>query len=263
MSKYESFDYEDDSFRAYLDEPAAVVNIKKNVLENLVDFDAGARLNSFYEMAREDRSVSALLVVNEEGSYGQRQYNRFLKRVAGRASDDMNLNLPKENKQVMRAREINMLQQMATRFVEFPKLLVLGLNQRVVTPMFGVSLAADFRFGTEDLSFSLAHMHYGLHPSGGLAFFLPRFVGQGKAIEMLMKGGEIKAEEALELGLVHDILPKEGFERAAVERTKALCEQDVAVISATKKLAYDFIPELKRHFEREYKISSAEIKNVD
>ena len=133
----------------------------------------------------------------------------------------------------------------------YKKLIIDGLQGVVVTPFFGESLSADIRLASDDLCFSLAHKKFGLHPTGGLIFFLPRFVGQGKANEILLTTDVIDAKSALELGLVSHIFPNEDFEYSCIQTAKELAGLSQATIETTKKLSFNYKADLQNYFRQE------------
>src|SRR5207237_10427770 len=68
---------------------------------------------------------------------------------------------------------------------------------------FGLSLvlAADLAIASEDAIFTLAYRHVGLSADGGATYFLPRVVGERRALELALLGERFGAERALALGL--------------------------------------------------------------
>jgi enoyl-CoA hydratase len=70
---------------------------------------------------------------------------------------------------------------------------------------------------SEDARFGLPQTAYGLIPSGGGTQRLPRLVGRGKALEMLLLAEPISAQEAYRIGLVHNVVPR--------DRVLACCEE--------------------------------------
>ena len=65
-----------------------------------------------------------------------------------------------------------------------------------------LALACDIRFASPDVVMSLPETGLGLIPGGGGTQRLPRVVGLAKALDMMLTGERIKAEEALRIGLV-------------------------------------------------------------
>lgn len=93
------------------------------------------------------------------------------------------------------------------RLRRMPKPVIASTH--VAVSGFGLSLvlAADFVFATQGSTFVLAHRHIGLAPDGGASYFLPRIVGERKALELAMLGNRFDAAEALELGMVNWVIP--------------------------------------------------------
>jgi len=69
-------------------------------------------------------------------------------------------------------------------------------------------LACDFRLCTETAHFAMNHLTYGDIPCDGGTQRLSRVVGRSKAMEMILTGKEINAQEAHRIGLVHRIVPE-------------------------------------------------------
>jgi enoyl-CoA hydratase len=72
-----------------------------------------------------------------------------------------------------------------------------------------LALAATFRLATPRAAMALPEIKLGLMPGYGGTQRLPRVVGEAKALEMIMTGRTVKAEEALSIGLVHRIVSQE------------------------------------------------------
>ena len=252
MKKTLTFEYENDDVKRYIDGEVAVIKLKGQAFQLISDLEALNEYFVLYNMVESDPKIRALLFISEEDVFGEQGYSRFLAEITG---EDITLNRLKDpvkfQRHVIRSREIHILQRVILRIINLSKITIEALQGSVVTPFFGISLAADARFATEDLRFSLSHAKYGLHPSGGLAFFLPRYLPQGKAMQLLLQGGEITAREALELGLITDILTKEEFEQRCVQEARALCQLDLYTLKTTKRLAYQFNDELQRYFADE------------
>jgi len=100
-----------------------------------------------------------------------------------------------------------------------------------------------------------SHIKFGVPPDGALGFFLPRFVGLGKAVEMLLSNHPVSAAEACQLGLVNAVFPAHKFEKKCVEKTKELAQVPLATISYSKSLLYPHREEeLEHYLAREFSI---------
>lgn len=87
-----------------------------------------------------------------------------------------------------------------------------------------LSLLCDVRIATLDAKLAFNFVKLGLHPGLGATEFLPRVVGEGRAIELLISGRTVSGEEAASLGLVHTAVSTEGFEAEVRRQAQALAE---------------------------------------
>src|SRR5881628_1268689 len=68
------------------------------------------------------------------------------------------------------------------------------------------ALACDIRIASEDAQLGLTEVDLAIIPGGGGTQRLPRLVGRGKALEMILTGARIPADEALRIGLVERLV---------------------------------------------------------
>lgn len=72
-----------------------------------------------------------------------------------------------------------------------------------------LTLACDFRIASETARFGLPEIKIGAFPGGGGTQRLPRLIGTARAKEMIYTGDPISADQALTVGLVQKVAPKE------------------------------------------------------
>jgi enoyl-CoA hydratase len=104
-------------------------------------------------------------------------------------------------------------------------LLVERLGKPVVAAVNGfalgggceLALSCHIRLASEAARFGQPEVKLGLLPGFGGSQRLPRLVGKGRALEILLGGGTIDATEALRIGLVNRVVPADGLEAAARE----------------------------------------------
>ena len=78
-----------------------------------------------------------------------------------------------------------------------------------------LALAGDVRLAGESATFRMGRARDGWLPSNGGTQRLPRAVGRGQALRLLLTGETLDADEALRIGLVHDIADLEDAEALA------------------------------------------------
>jgi enoyl-CoA hydratase len=80
-----------------------------------------------------------------------------------------------------------------------------------------IALACDIRIAAADARFGLPEVRLGMIPGAGGTQRLPRVVGLGRALRLILTGESIDAEEALNIGLVEAVVPPEALLPTAVE----------------------------------------------
>jgi enoyl-CoA hydratase len=83
--------------------------------------------------------------------------------------------------------------------------VIAALNGDITGQGLELAMACDIRIATESSMFGLPHIRAGFIPCDGGTQRLPRLVGKGKALEMVLTGELIDAGEALRIGLVNRI----------------------------------------------------------
>jgi len=71
-----------------------------------------------------------------------------------------------------------------------------------------LALACDIRIAAANATLGLTEVNLAIIPGGGGTQRLPRVVGRGKALEMILTGARIPADEALRIGLVERVVPE-------------------------------------------------------
>jgi 2-(1,2-epoxy-1,2-dihydrophenyl)acetyl-CoA isomerase len=76
----------------------------------------------------------------------------------------------------------------------------------------GLALASDLCVARSDAFFTMAYRHIGFTADGGSSYFLPRIVGERKAMEFALLGERCDAKTALDLGLVNWVIEEDRYE---------------------------------------------------
>jgi len=92
---------------------------------------------------------------------------------------------------------------------ELPRPVVCALQGEALSAGLELALACDVRVAAEDARLGLPETKLGLVPMGGGTQRLARLVGRGKALEMILSGEPVDAREALRIGLVSAVAPRD------------------------------------------------------
>jgi enoyl-CoA hydratase/carnithine racemase len=96
--------------------------------------------------------------------------------------------------------------KLPTVALDIRKPIVAAVNGPVAGIGFALMLTTDVRFIAADARVSTTFARLGLVAEYGLSWLLPRVVGAGRAVELLMSGRIIDSDEALRIGLVHEVV---------------------------------------------------------
>ena len=105
----------------------------------------------------------------------------------------------------------------------------------------GCSLAraADIVGASRSASFLQAFINIGLVPDAGATWLLPRLAGRARAMEMMMLGDRIPAEQAAAWGMISRVVEDENLESEALALAVRLGQGPTAAYSLLRKLARD------------------------
>ncbi|MCL4300461.1 MAG: enoyl-CoA hydratase family protein [Anaerolineae bacterium] len=123
----------------------------------------------------------------------------------------------------------------AMRLLDKP--IIAALNGTTAGAGAVIALASDLRIAAEGMKFAFLFTKVGLTGADmGAAYLLPRVVGQGRALELLLLGDAIDAATAERYGLVNRVVPPADLLPKAEEWASRLAHGPTLAISMTKRL---------------------------
>ncbi len=244
ISEGDSFESSSDFLEAYIDETVGVINLRDRVFEIATDLSLKEAFFKKIRLADLLPSIEVLLILSAESAMGEEKHAQFMKRIVESFNGEMNL-----------FREENALSQFIQLICGFEKIIVSGVRGSVVGAFLGAILATDHRMITDNTVFSFPHIRYQMPPQGALAFFLPKYVGIMKAKKILLSGDSLSATQALELGLVDEIVTDESFEQGCIKAAKKISRVPSSVVGMTKSLMQCELKGLATYFEMEAKLA--------
>lgn len=120
------------------------------------------------------------------------------------------------------------------RLADLPKPTIAAISGYALGGGLEMALCCDFRLAAENAVFGCPEIKFGIIPGGGGTQRLPRLVGLGPATEMLMLGTSIKADRALSMGLVKEVVPLDQLETKTEGLAKQLIEIPSVALKACK-----------------------------
>jgi len=120
-------------------------------------------------------------------------------------------------------------------FERSPKPFIAAVNGFAFGMGCEVALGCDMRIAAASAQFGQPEIKLGVITGAGGSQRLPRLVGSGKAMEMILTGDPIDAEEALKWGLVNRVVPDEELEQTVSRITGKLCRLSASALKLSKE----------------------------
>lgn len=193
----------------------AYVTVNRPEVLNALDTPTWAALRTAFERARDDATVRGVILTGA----GHKAF------IAGADISEL-------------ARATAIEAEQASRFGQAVLDLVENLGKPVVAAVNGFALgggcetamACTIRISVETAKFGQPEVTLGLVPGGGGTQRLPRLVGKGRALQLILSGEIISAQEAYRIGLVNEIVPAADLiARAEAILSKIACNAPLAV----------------------------------
>jgi len=172
--------------------PIAYVTVNRPEVLNALDSDTWGDLERAFEEALEDPTVRGVILTGA----GEKAF------IAGADISEL--------------AEITAVEaQKSSRFGQSVLDLIENLGKPVIAAVNGFALgggcetamACTIRIASEKAKFGQPEVTLGLMPGGGGTQRLPRLVGKGRALQLILSGEIISAQEAYRIGLVNEVVP--------------------------------------------------------
>ncbi|MBW4719270.1 enoyl-CoA hydratase-related protein [Saccharothrix obliqua] len=134
--------------------------------------------------------------------------------------------------------------------VAMPKPVLAAVNGTAAGAGASLAYACDLRIAAESAKFLMAFANVGLSADTGASWTLPRLIGHGRAMEMMLLAQPVGAEEALRIGMVNRVVPDGEALPAALELARALAAGPTTAYAKIKE-AMAFSGELAAALEVE------------
>jgi len=123
----------------------------------------------------------------------------------------------------------------ATAIASLSQPVIAAINGDALGPGLELALSCDIRLASDKAKFSFPQVAKGLIPMDGGTQRLPRIVGKGKSLELILTAETINAEEALEIGLVNKVITKEELAAEAEAMAKIMTAKGPIALKFAKE----------------------------
>lgn len=227
------------------------VRIERDGAVGTVWLDRPEKLNAFAGTMREeigdavaelgeDSGVRAILVTGEGRGFCAGADVNYLDELVAEGNEDDFVKLLESGERVVRT----------IRSLAVP--VIAAINGPAAGGGANLALACDLRIMADTASIGQTFVRIGLHPDWGGTFFLPRLVGEARALELMWSGRMVGADEALELGLVQRVVPADRFRDESAEWARQMAAAPPLAVGRIKAAVQDSAgADLETMLERE------------
>jgi enoyl-CoA hydratase/carnithine racemase len=198
----------------------AYVTVDRPKVLNALNTSTWVDLKAAFEVAREDTSVRGVILTGA----GDKAF------IAGADIGEL------AQLDAYQAEESSRLGQGVLDLIEnLGKPVIAAINGFALGGGCETAMACTLRIAVEHARFGQPEVKLGLLPGGGGTQRLPRLVGKGRALQLILTGETISAQEAYRIGLVNEVVSAESL----IDRAEAILKQVAANAPIAVKFSLD------------------------
>lgn len=210
--------------RYAVDGAIATVTLDRPERRNAYTPTMGEEVVAAFRAARDDDAVRALILCGAGKGFCAGVDLDALKAMrSGAAADGPKLG------------EEDFIRVFPLELLEYPKPVIAAIHGAAVGVGVTMVLPCDLRIAAEGAKLALPFTKLGMLPGLGSTHLLPRLVGMGRAQELVLTARTIRAEEALEIGLVQRVVPEAELLDCAREIAAQTIECDPDALALAKR----------------------------
>jgi enoyl-CoA hydratase len=200
------------------DGAVAIVTINRPEKRNALSAQVRAELIAVLDELRDDDSVRVLVITGA----GDKAF------VAGADIGEFAQRTPLEQRAAMTGRRV------FDEVAAYPKPVLAMLNGLALGGGCELALACDVRLAADTAKLGQPEINLGIIPGGGGTQRLPRVVGTGQAMRLILSGEIIAAAEALRIGLVDVVHPAAELRERTLEFARGMAAKSPVALRMAK-----------------------------
>ena len=200
----------------------AYVTVNRPKVLNALNTPTWADLRTAFEDARDDDAVRGVILTGA----GDRAF------IAGADISEL------AHATALEAEESSGFGQKVLELIEnLGKPVIAAVNGFALGGGCETAMACTIRIAAENAKFGQPEVKLGLLPGGGGTQRLPRLVGKGRALQLILSGGMISAQEAYRIGLVNEVVPAANL----IARAEEILKQIAANAPVSMRLSLEAV----------------------
>ena len=186
----------------------AVITFNKPEKMNSLNWEILEDIEKLQKAIEEDTSIKAVVIKGKGKHF----------------SAGLNVETLKATDVQYMLQKLEWIQRVWSRWQELPVPVIAAVHGACIGGALELVLACDIRIAADNAFFRLPEVGFGLSPDMGGTTRLTKLVGPGQAKRIIMGNEEIKAEEALRIGLVEIVVEAKDLEGRAMNLAKKMSE---------------------------------------
>jgi 2-(1,2-epoxy-1,2-dihydrophenyl)acetyl-CoA isomerase len=203
----------------------AMLKLGKNLLSHAIDQAIENPFLDVLDHIAENDKIKVLVIMNCPEKMGGEEYIDYCRQVIANEFDCRSIQ-----------RMCNVFDQIILKIVSLNKPVVHADCGEVITLFLSMSLACDYRIIATHTIFQKPYFELEILPKGGGAFFLFKMLGYCQAKRLLMSEKDINALEALEMGIVDQVVPYNKLKETALLTAQDFTKRSIRSLEGIKKL---------------------------
>jgi enoyl-CoA hydratase len=206
-----------ENVRIEVSDGVAIITVDRPKVLNALNAQTVAEIGEAFEQARNDDAVKAVILTGG----GEKAF------VAGADIAELAKMTPITGKATAERG-----QSIFAKIERFPKPVIAAINGFALGGGCELALACHIRIASERAQIGLPEVTLGIIPGYGGTQRMARLLGKGKALELILTGDRIPAQEAERIGLVNKVVAPEELMNTATEMAKKIASRGPLAVRA-------------------------------
>lgn len=190
---------------------------------NTYNFAMSQELPDCVESLAEDKNIKVVVLRGAGNVFMAGGDIEFLKQASQGSKEGTVAAIASLHETIMALRSMN-------------KIVVAAVNGACAGAGMSIMLACDLAYCATGTKFNTAYSGLGLSPDGGMTYSLTRMIGTKKAFELILLSKPFWDEDALELGIVNQVLTKDNFDNQIEQIASELAKKPKQTMASIKQL---------------------------
>ena len=222
------------NIRLELHGAVGVLTIARRERFNSLDVETAQDLRKAGLQLARDRGVRAVVLRGDGGVFCS---GADLKYIANGGDDDVHyLTIERHGYGAVFKQILEYIHSTISEIRRAPKPWIAAVDGPTAAGGLGIAMACDLVVATERATFEWAYFKTGLTGAESTTFLLPRLVGFRKAMELVLLGKKQTSREAMDLGLINEVVPDDQLFARSLELAQQLAAQPTAALGVAKQL---------------------------